>query len=266
MNSVFDHLLGPFAGSPAWAMVVASLLTAVWALLLFKVATPQVRLAAARDRLVGHLFETGLFQDHLRVVGRIQRDLAMANLRYLALSLPALAALAVPMAFTLGQLESRFALRPLQPGEATVLSVRLDPGAASRLDDLRLTVPAGVRVEAGPVRDASGAAAAWRLRAIAAGVHPLQLALGRDVVLRRTLWVGGGLPSLGKASRSGGWEAMLHPGAERIATGSPVVEATLGWPDRSVRYLGLEMPWLLAFMVFSLLGGLMLKGLLRVEI
>ena len=107
VGRVFDLVLAPFAGAPAWGLVVVSVLSAVWALLLFRVVTPQARLAAARDRLVGHIFEMGLYQEHLRGVGRIQRDLALANLRYVSLSLPALVVMLLPMLLTLGQLGAR---------------------------------------------------------------------------------------------------------------------------------------------------------------
>jgi hypothetical protein len=41
---------------------------------------------------------------------------------------------------------------------------------------------------------------------------------------------------------------------------------TLRLPERHTKYLGLEMHWLLAFMVFSLLAGLAMKDVLRVSI
>ena len=98
-------------------MIAVSVLTAIWALLLFKVTTRQKKLTTVvRDRLFGHIYEMGLYQDHLGVMGRIQRDLAWANLRYLGLTLPALLVLTVPMVITLAQLDSRFAHRPLTAG------------------------------------------------------------------------------------------------------------------------------------------------------
>ena len=76
--------------------------------------TPQDRLRA-RAGLVGHVYELGLYQDSLRVMLRIQRSLAAANLRYLALTLPALAAMLIPLALILPQFEARFARRPFGP-------------------------------------------------------------------------------------------------------------------------------------------------------
>lgn len=266
VGRLFDLVLAPFGGAPAWGMAAVSVLSAVWALLLFRAVTPQARLAAARDRLVGHLYEMGLYQDRLRVVGRIQRDLARANLRYLATSLPALLVMLVPMALTLGQLEARFERRPLAVGESAVLAVTLAPSAGARLDELAIAVPAGVTVEAGPVRDRAGRAAAWRLRADAPGRHALTVTLGGAPVATRPLVAGGGLPRTA-GEVGAGWRQALHAPGERALPGDGAVSGIrLRYPQRSVRYLGVELPWLAAFAVLSLAGGLALKDVLKVEI
>ena len=71
-HAVRTAVVGVFAVG----IVVVSALTAVWALLLFKAVTPQERLQQVRDRLFGHIYEMGLYQDRLGVLARIQADLA----------------------------------------------------------------------------------------------------------------------------------------------------------------------------------------------
>jgi hypothetical protein len=266
IDGVFDLLLRPLAPHPAWAMTAVSVVTAIWALLLFKAVTPQKRLAAARDRLTGHIFEMGLYQEHLSVVGRIQRDLALANLRYLSLSLPALLVLAVPMVVTLAQLDSHFAHRPLRPHESAVFSVRLAPAAADRLDDLALVVPDAVEVQAGPVRDRATGTAAWRLGALTSGRHDVHVTLGGDVIGRRTLPVDGGLERLNETSTTSLLAPLLAPGAPPLRRGGALAGMTLRLPARHVRYLGCELSWLVAFMVLSLVAGLALKNVLHVSL
>lgn len=265
LNGLFDLLLRPLAAAPAWAMLWISVLSAVWALLLFKATTPQARLQTARDRVLGHIYEMGLYQDHLGVLGRIQRDLAAANLRALLLTLPALLALTLPMLATLTQLEARFAHRPLRPGETTVFSVTLAPGAPEDPGELALRVPAGVTVEAGPVRDERGRAAAWRLRADRAGEHRLQVLLAGEPVTERRLDVGAGLRRLSERERPGPWHPLLHPGAEPLAGGA-LAETVLRLPARETNYLGVRLDWLVAFMLLSLPAGLAVKDLLRVSL
>lgn len=264
VSDLFDLVVGLFAGSAVWAMVALSALTSAWVLLLFKAVTPQARLTQTRDLLFGHIYEMGMYQDHLGVVGRIQRDLARANFKYLGLTLPALLALTVPMVITLAQLDSRFAHRPLMAGETTVFSVELEKGMA--LDGLDLVVPAGVTVEAGPVRDTGRHRVAWRLSVETEGEHTLVVRRGGTDLGSRDLVVGDGLPRLSETSKTGWLNAWLAPGAEPLSDDSGLAAMTLRYPTRSTRYLGIELDWLVAFMVLSLAAGLVLKDPLKVSI
>ena len=266
ISKLFDLLVGLLGGSPLLVMLVVSVFTSVWALLLFKAVTPQTRLTIIRDRLFGHIYEMGLYQDHLGIVGRIQSDLAKANLRYLSLTLPALVVLTVPMVFTLAQLDSRFAHRPFQPGEATVLSVKISPEADIALDDVTLETPPSLTVEAGPVRDTASGALAWRLRIEDRGTHVLRILNGATELASREVVVGDELTPLGTSSKKNWLHGVLYPGAPPLPGDGSLDEVTLRLPERHTRYLGIEMHWLLAFMVFSLLGGLVLKDALRVSI
>ena len=65
IGKLFDLLIGLLGGSALLVMLVVSVFTAVWALLLFKAVTPQDRLTETRDRLFGHIYEMGLYQDQL---------------------------------------------------------------------------------------------------------------------------------------------------------------------------------------------------------
>jgi hypothetical protein len=264
VSRLFDLIADAVGGSAVGLMLVVSVVTAAWALKLFQAVTPRARLAAVRDPLLGHIYEMGLYQGDLSVLMRIQADLARTNLRYLVLTLPALLVLAVPMIPTLGQLDSRLAHRPFEPGESTVFSVRLDGSVDPSA--VRLEVPEEVAVTAGPVRDAAAGAVSWRLRVEESGRHALTVKAEDHTLGVRNLVADGGLPRLGETSRPGWLHALLHPGAPRLPAGGPLKETTLVLPERHTRYLGLEMSWLVAFMVISLLAGLLLKGPLRVSI
>jgi len=267
MNRLGDLLVAPFGGSAAWAVATLSALAGVGLLALFKVTTPQARLRAVRARLFGHVYELGLFQESLAVMLRIQRDLAAANLRSLALTLPALAAMIVPLALVLPQFEARFAHRPLRPGEAVVVTATLAPGHAALLDGLRLTGGDGVTVETLPVRDRQAGTAQWRVRARTAGRHELTVHVDGGPVWTKRLEAGGGLPALATARRRGGaGEALLSPAEPPLPRDAPLAAIALELPPRDTRYAGARLSWLAAFCLFSIAGGLAARPLLRVEI
>ncbi len=264
VTRLFDVICGPLGGHAAWAMVLISAVTGLWAMWLFKLATPQRRLARQRDRLLGHIYEMGMYQDHLGVLARIQKDLALANLRYLSLTLPALLVLIVPMVLTLAQLEGRFAHRPLKTGESAVLRVGWTDGADPAAVDLRL--PDGLELAAGPVRDPATGQAAWRLRALEAGRWPVTVTAAGEPCARAVITVGGGLPLLGGRLGATWWEKLLYPGWQPLPAGSPVATLDVDYPSRSTTYLGVELNWLVAFMILSLATGLAMKDALGVEL
>ena len=266
INKIFDLLVLPLAGAPALAMVFLSVLTAVAALLIFKGTTCQKSLTVARDRLMGHIYEMGLYQDHLSVLARIQGSLARANLRYLTLTLPALFALLLPMVITVVQLESRFAHRPLEAGETTLFSVELMPEDAARIYGLELETPSGVVVEAGPVRNLPTGTVTWRLRVDDPQAGPLRLKLDGEDLAERPLRTTGALPRMSENNGRGWLAPLLAPGAEPVPGGSALAGMTLRLPERQTSYLGLRLNWLVAFCVFSMLGGLALKDALKVSL
>lgn len=266
VSRLFDLLMAPFASQPAVGMVLISVVSAAWALLLFKAVTPQQKLQTTRDHLFGHIYEMGLYQDHLGVLARIQGDLAKANLRYLSLTLPALLVLMIPMILTLGQLEGRFAHRPLRVGESTVLSIRVSDDLIPELPKVRLAADDGLKVLAGPVRNQRTGTVAWRVAVEKKGPRRLRFLLGDREIGSQELAVGQGLPNLHERSEHSALGVLLYPG-EFDLSGSPgLVDLTMNWPDRETNYLGLDLNWLVAFMVFSMVAGLVLKDWLKVSL
>ena len=263
---IFDLLMAPFASLPALGMVFISAFSAVWALLLFKAVTPQDRLQATRDKLFGHIYEMGLYQDHLGILGRIQGDLARNNLRYLGFTLPALVVLTIPMILTLGQLEGRYAQRPLQVGEETVLTIKVATEEMPDLQNINLEVAQGVEVTAGPVRNKRAGTLSWRLRALSDGAHEFRFVSDGELIGSNSLLVGGGLPRLHDKSEDTLMGILLYPGAPDLSSRGGLKGLSMQWPDRETRYLGLEMNWLVAFMVFSMITGLLIKDLLKVSL
>lgn len=265
-NRLFDLLAAPFGGSAAWGMVVLSALSGVVLLLLFKVGTPQERLAAARRRLTGHIYEIGLYQDDLRVLLRIQRDMVLANLRYLGTAAPAILLLLPPVLVILAQLDARYAHRPLAPGETTLVTAVVAPDRPELLDGLTLTVPDGLRLDSAPVRDHDAGTATWRVLAEAPGDHEVTIHADGGAWSKR-LPVGDGLPRLAETREHGGWHHLLfNPGESPLPGRAPLREIAVELPSRRTAYAGVHLNWLLAFCLFSLVAGFALKDVFRVKV
>ncbi len=262
---VFDLLLAPFASVPALGLALISVLTSIWALLLFKAVTPQKLLDTTRDHLFGHIYEMGLYQDHLSVLARIQGSLARANLRYLGFTLPALLALTVPMVLTLGQLEGRYAHRPLKVGESTVVTIQVADDFLSDITSIDLETSDGLKVAAGPVRNRRTGTLAWRVEVLTDGSQELRFVKNGDLLEKYRLPVGAGLPGLHGKTEKSALGLLLFPASPEVDESRGLTGLTIQWPERHTSILGMQMHWLLAFMIISMVAGLALKGPLKVS-
>jgi len=259
---VGNMLAAPFGDHAGWLVVLAAVVFAVVALLLFKWATPQQRLAAARGQLIGRLYEAALYQTSLSVIMRVQGGVLVANLRYLACALPAVAALILPLLVVLPQLEARLGRRPLDVGETALVTVAL---AADR--ETVLTADPGLVIEAGPVRDQVRGEVVWRVRALTAGEHALRLTgAGEPVTLTVPVAISG-LPAITAARhRSALSQVVFDPAGARLSREDDLRRIGVALPEREVRLLGLGLPWLVSFTVLSMAAGLLLRSRLRVEL
>ncbi len=266
LNALFDLLTAPFGAAAGWAVAVLSALTGALMLLLFKKATNQDELVAARRVLTGRVYEMGLFQDHLSVLAKIQKDLAVANFRYLRWSLPALLVLLPPMVLILAQLDARYGHRPFLPGETTLVTVTVAADQTALLDGLVLSATGGVTVETRPVRDQRRGKVRWRVRVDEPGDHELTVALVDGRTVGKRIVGGEGAPRLAQVREQESLlRVLLNPAEAPLPGDLPVESIALALPARELDYGIVRTNWLVALIVFSLAAGLALKDVFRVR-
>jgi hypothetical protein len=266
LDRIFDILVSPFGNAAAGAVLAVAAVVTVVVLAVFKAATPQKRLVAARDRVLGHIFEMGLYQERLGVLAKIQRDLAWSNLRYVVLVLPALALMIVPVALAMYQLEGRVGRRPFQPGETTLVAATLAADQAAQLERLTLATSPGLVLDAPPVRAADQRTAFWRVRVTTPGRHEVAISSPQGALGSLPVAAEAGLQRVEKERRrESGLAALIGGRQDVLPTESGLTRLAIRVPDRHVRYLGVELSWLLAFILATLVLGLALKGVFRVE-
>jgi hypothetical protein len=264
MNGLFDLLTAPFGGHDTIALIVISALAGVLMLLLFKWTTRQSVLSRARGRLTGHLYELGLYQDNLGVMARIQKDLLVANLKYVLLTLPALLVLLPAAVLIMVQLEARYDYQPLQPGDTVLLSTTLTEDARDRLPALDLDTGAGLALDAAPVRDEREGRIWWRLKVVKAGMHEVAVTTpsgGRWTQVVKA--EAGSDPYFHRRYKPNFFEAMLTPASKPLMSESPLSEIAIYSPNAGDWHL---KGWFWIFCLASVVGGLAFKKVLRVEI
>ncbi len=259
MSAIFDALLAPFGHEPAWFdLLLWPLLAGVLALVVYKRLSNQKGIQRAKNRIAAHLYEIRLFRhDPLVVLGSTGK-IFFRNGIYVGHNLIPLAVLIVPMLVVIAQLVANYAFAPVPVGSVELLELRLDPKANVAPRDVRLELPAGVALDAPPVRTADGEIF-WRLRAEAPGDHVLLLHVAGETLTKG--WAVGGDARKIPLMRTKRWDALLYPGEPALPADSAVQTIFLVYPERDLGLLpGGELGILATFFGVSLLAGFSLKG------
>lgn len=264
-SAVFDTLLAPFGHGPAWFdLLLWPLLAGVLALLVYRRLSNQAGIRRAKDRIAAHLYEIRLFRhDPLAVLAATGRIFARNGV-YVGHNLVPLVVLLVPMLAILAQLVAHYAFAPAPVGAVELLAARLDPARGVAPREVRLELPAGVALDAPPVRTADGEIY-WRVRADAPGDHVLTLHAAGETLTKG--WAVGGQPRKVPVRRTRTWEAILYPGEPALPRASAFRTVAIGYPERDLGPLPAgEIGIVTTFLGVSLLAGFSLKGLFGVTL
>ncbi len=245
-------------------MAAISLVAGAALLLVYKATSSQEGIRRTKDRIWARFYELRLFQHDIRLLLSAQRSLLKANLRYLSHSLVPLLFMVPPVVLLLGQLNLRYGLRPLRPGEVTL--VKLKVRDAGVLEDVRIESDGGCVVAASEaVRIPSLNEAVWRLKATRDGRCSVTVYVGDESVSKEIVVGQSAAPVSPRRIGTRWWELVLTPGEHPLRARSVAV-LEVAYPERDFRLVGIRLPWWLAFFVLSLAFGLVLKSPFKVQI
>jgi hypothetical protein len=267
-GGIFDVLLFPFRGlSPWFGMVFVSLVTAFLMLWVFKLTSNQAGIRKAKNAIKAHLLELRLFKDNMRVSLRAQGRILRANLSYIACNSKPMAVMIIPLFLILAQLNLWFGASSLQPGEKTLVKVKLARNADPIALGLQIEPSPGLAIETPAVRIADEEEIAWRIRAPETGPASLTFRVaGRTLVKPIAV---GGRPLAKVSSVTAGkslLKQLLYPGERSLPGGTPVTSIEVLYRAKGLNLFGLSVHWLVAYFVLSIIFGFAFKGLFRVEI
>lgn len=261
VSALFDRLLSLVAGLPAIASLAAiSVLTGVAMLWAFKRFSNQAAIREARKPMRASLYELRLFADEPWLIWRAQKQLLAANLRYLGLMLRPAVVLTVPMVVLLVQLEAFYGSSPLRVGEAAIVTLQMTEDLPAPL----LEAPETIAIETPPVRIPAERRISWRIRPQQAVSGELRLVFP-SLTLEKKIEAGEAPKYLSsrRASRLG--DLFWNPGERPLPLGA-VDWIEVRYPPAEVSLGGLEIHWLVWFLVISLASAWILKGRLGVAL
>lgn len=257
LNWAGNLLFFPFVGkSPWYGMVAASCLTAAVFVWIFRGFSNQSALKRKKGRMFARALELLLFRHDMIVSLKAFPRIAAANASYLKeLLLPVGVAL-IPSVLLLIQLASWFDHRPYDLGESVLVTVDLDERVPVLEGKVLLATSPGLEVETEALRVPSLNQLNWRLRAQNEGAAWIDIQLD-EVSLRKSIIVGSGLQKTSECRvRSGFWKKLLHPSEPPIGADNPVEQICVRYPDPELSVAGLDVPWIVAFLVLTMLFGI----------
>jgi uncharacterized membrane protein (DUF106 family) len=246
-------LFSPFVG-----LFIASFITGIVMLLLFKLTSNQQKIRAVKQQISARFLAIRMYKDSIPTIAKLIFELMVLNLGYLRFAIVPLLVIILPVILIMSNLNERYGIDAANEGDQFSVFIRGEAAA-----DFLLEVGAGVQVSAGPVFAPDLQEKSWRLKIIDATDSFLTVSDGRQedrISIVTSENAGRITPFLGEQTIG---DALLYP-AGKISIERVTVE--LEYPSRLIAVGGWDLHWLIIFLIVSILGGYSLKGLFNVQI
>ncbi len=256
-TAVTDFLLVPFKGLPPfWGVLWLSFITSVLVLLVYRWVSFPVQVRRAKDSIKAHILAIRIYRDHPGVIVK-SFFAAMANvLKYFALNLVPLMVLFPVLFFLFVQMEWRYGVRPLRPGEVTTVKVSTEADA-DLLPSALYRKELKVRVKALHEVD-------FRVKITGKGKGRLVFSCDGERVEKRLI---SGIPGqymVPKRFSRPCWEMLLYPW-------EPPMNSTCArwikvrYPSRLISFMGIRAHWILWYLLLILIMVLPVHKKLGIE-
>jgi len=280
VSAAFDAILTPFElFGDATAIVLASGIFGILALLLFKQISWQAGIKATKDKIKGHMIAIRIYQDDLGIVLGAVGKIVLRNFQYLGLNFGPILPLFVPFVLVASQFVVRYAFSPLPvidgtlaeamlPGRGTMLEVRIKSGRGDEVSGLELRLPPHLKALSPLVRNARDGIAVLEFAAIAPGAGDVQLLVAGELVGTKAIAAGDVAPRSMQPERvSSFWSSWLWPAEPTFPPDSPIDSVRFAYPDRDLGLLpGGALGVLATFFVASIVFGIAILKPLNIQI
>jgi len=249
---------------PTALVIVVSVIVGFLMVLVFRYTSDQKAIRIAKDQLKAHLLAVRLFQDQLPVVLNSYGRIVQGTGRYLRLALRPLLFAIVPLTILIVQLDHYLGWTGLPKGETFLVKARVSH--AEVLNTTNLQLPAELNTTAAPVHIPQDSEIVWRVVASAPGKYAINVG-SADKTFSKSVTISKGLERISLARLQGQfWERMLVSTESALPAESPIRSIEVGYPARSIFFLGFEWNWIWLFFVLSLAAGFLFKSMLGIEI
>ena len=252
--------------SGMWSLVWVSVITGVLVLGIVALTTRRVWIELARSRMASAIYEIRLFLDSPRRTLVAQGRFLAWSAVYIVALMPALIVASVPLALMYPHLDRRHGVTPIPIHEPVV--VRMDVDAEA---DGPAVVPAPEHVDGtSPIQVTAPllitqSRVYLRIEVATKGVHTLSLRIAGETLSKQISADSDVQATLPQRSR--GIAVLWTNGDEPAIPGHlPVQSISVAHPERLDAWMGIDMPWWMAWLVLATFAALILKRPLGVTL
>lgn len=266
LSFLFSGIMRPFVSAPLFGMIVISVITGVLMLIIYKYTSNQAGITRAKDRIKGNFLAIMLFSSSFTVLVKSIGSIFKWNLVYMGHNLKPLAVMIVPVLLLLVQLNFWYGYRPIEVGESFLIRVETEQSVNLAQTPVSLTADGGIEVETPGVRAFSISEVSWRIKGAQPGEYTLTLKIGDQTETKRVV-VGAPdrLYRLAPLKHNGNFQdALLYPGEKKLK--GTIKAVHLEYPPIEMNVFGLQLHWIIVYFVLSIIAGLSMKGVFKVDI
>jgi hypothetical protein len=265
-NAFGRFFFAPIAVLPGWlSNTIISAVTGVFLLVIFKYTSNQCAIGKVRDDIKANLLALKLFKDSISVTLRAEARVFKGALLLLVHAIGPMLVMILPVSLLLAQMSLWYQFRPLLPGEAAVMTVKLNGSVEGNWPTVNIEPTSTAEVTVGPVRILSKQEICWEIKALENGKHHVTLDVnGRQI--EKELAIGDGFMRVSPIRPASNWAGILvNPAEKPFAPDSVVQSVTVDYPKRISKTSGADW-WLIYFFAASMLFALILRPFVKVRI
>ncbi len=253
LTKVFNVILSPFNGvNDFWPVLFLSIVLSFIILYILKYISFPKKIVESKEKIKANIFAIRIYKDFWKVILSSFFKSLFHTFKYFVFNLAPFLIIIPLLLPVFSQMETRYGIRPFNPGETIILKANFDndyKGYKISLvkNEFVKTVMNPVFINAWkdeektkPIRVAN-----WKLEAVKNGKTDLKIMIDNEV-FSKNLMIGESKASLSdmkyKVSNFG---HFLYPAEKLIKNNDILSSIEIHYPGKLIKFLGFKMHWIL---------------------
>ena len=261
INAIFDLIWYPFNNlDPFLSIMAVSFITGIIASVIYRFTANQQAIGELNKKIKAYILELRIFDFDPGLIIKSLKNIFKNFFVYLYYSVKPMLILFIPVIIILMQLHYRYSYSSLDPGDNTVVTVKLSEKFDILDDEIDISVSKNLKILTRPVRILQKQEISWKIGAENFGDGKLSLRIN-DNIYEKNIVISKSTRKIVPTSVDGNiFDLIKNIGGDYISGDQLIKSINVQYPSGSVLFLGLNIHWIIIFLLFSLLsGGLIMK-------